>query len=326
MSVQAAEKTLWLPAGLLIAVLSGVLMPLQGRANGALATAVGDSFVSSFISFGSGLIIVVIALLLSRKARTAIRSMPNMLKDKKFPWWYMLAGVIGAYFVVGQGLTVTTLGIALFTVANVAGQTVSGLFTDAIGFGPGGKRPITGIRFIGSVLALVGVAWAVSPKFAGQGFHADWLLPILLPLSAGLLFAFQQAMNGTQTRHYGTALPATFFNFVSGTIVLGVVVMIETQGKAIPGHFPTEWWMYTGGLIGAIFVATGAILVRHMGVLLTGLGLVAGQLLGSLLLDVVAPVAGSKVEVTTVLGTLLTLVAVSIASIPPTARMPWEKR
>lgn len=326
MSTATDEKSLSLPLGLAIAVVSGMAMPAQGRVNGALATAVGDGFVSSLVSFGTGLILVTLALVFSRQARTAIRTLPAMIKDKKFPWWYMLAGVIGAYFVLGQGLTVTTLGIALFTVANVAGQTVSGLFTDAVGFGPGGKRPITGIRFAGSVLALVGVVWAVSPKFTGEGIGADWLLPILFPLSAGLLFAFQQGMNGTQTRHYGTPIPATFFNFVSGTFALGVVVLIGTYGKVLPGQFPAEWWMYIGGLLGAIFIATGAILVRHMGVLLTGLGLVGGQLLGSLLLDALAPVPGSKVEVTTILGTLLTLLAVVIASIPSSARMPWEKR
>ncbi|APF41723.1 hypothetical protein BHE16_04555 [Neomicrococcus aestuarii] len=314
------------PLGLLLATVAGIAMPAQGRVNGALAAELGSGTLAALVSFTVGLVIVGLGVLIFPKSRSSIKQLPTFLKEKRFPWWYMLAGVIGAYFVLGQGLTITLLGVALFTVANVAGQTISGLFTDAIGFGPGGKRPITGIRFIGSFLAIVGVLWAVWPKIAAQGASGDWLLPVLFPLSAGLLFAFQQAMNGTQTRYYRTPLPATFFNFAAGTLALGVVVLITSFGNPLPGHFPTGWWMYLGGAFGNVFIATGAILVRHMGVLLTGLGLVAGQLLGSLALDVFAPVPGSVVDANTLWGTALTLVAVMIASIPSSARMPWEKR
>ncbi len=61
------------------------------------------------------------------------------------------------------------LGVALFTVATVTGQTLSGLLVDRMGIGPAGKRSITGIRVIGSILTVAAVAWAVSPRFSGAG-------------------------------------------------------------------------------------------------------------------------------------------------------------
>jgi transporter family-2 protein len=50
-----------------------------------------------------------------------------------------------------------------------------------------------------------------------------------------------------------------------------------------------------------------ALLVRSLGVLITGLGMIAGQLVGSLVLDVVIPSPGAVVALPTVLGTVLTL-------------------
>ena len=38
---------------------------------------------------------------------------------------------------------------------------------------------------------------------------AQLILPLLLPVLAGFLMSFQQAMNGTATMHYGTPIAAT---------------------------------------------------------------------------------------------------------------------
>ena len=71
------------------------------------------------------------------------------------------------------------LGVALFTVATVTGQTLSGLLVDRMGIGPAGKRAITGIRVIGSVLTVAAVAWAVSPaaSAAPAGHRASCWFP-----------------------------------------------------------------------------------------------------------------------------------------------------
>jgi transporter family-2 protein len=60
-------------------------------------------------------------------------------------------------------------------------------------------------------------------------------------------------------------------------------------------------------------------LVRSLGVLVTGLGMIAGQLLGSLALDLVFPSPGTVVALPTILGTVLTLFAIIVAT------LPWPK-
>ncbi|KRE77460.1 DMT family transporter [Arthrobacter sp. Soil763] len=312
-----------LPVGLLLAVAAGLFVPVQGRINGALGTVLADGLAAAVVSFSVGLVLMIVVSLVLPKGRAGLATVLPALRERRFPPYYVLAGGIGAFFVFAQSFTVGLLGVALFTVAAVTGQTLSGLLVDRMGLGPAGKKPVTGIRVIGSVLTVAAVAWAVSPRFDGSaaggataGGPLQLLVPVLLPVLAGFLMSFQQAMNGTATVHYGTPITATLVNFIAGSAVLWIAWLIKLA-VAGPGHaLPGEWWYYLGGPMGCIFIGVAAFLVRGLGVLVTGLGMIAGQLLGSLGLDLALPVPGTVVALPTVLGTLLTLAAIVLASLP----------
>ncbi|MCU1515791.1 MAG: hypothetical protein JWQ75_512 [Pseudarthrobacter sp.] len=314
-------------AGLPLAVGAGLAIPVQGRINGALGARLNDGIAAAVVSFSTGLVVMVLISLVLPRGRAGLARILPAVRSRAFPPVYVLAGGIGALFVFAQSFTVGLLGVALFTVATVTGQTVSGLLVDRLGIGPAGKKPVTGIRVIGCVLTIAAVAWAVSPRFvAPAGAGADpggaaggpgsLLIPLLLPVLAGFLMSFQQAMNGTATVHYGTPIAATLVNFVAGNIVLwaawGIKVAVAGAGSPLPG----EWWYYLGGPMGCVFIGLGALLVRSLGVLVTGLGMIAGQLLGSLGLDLLLPAPGTIVAPATVLGTVLTLAAIILATLP----------
>jgi transporter family-2 protein len=315
-------------AGLPLAVGSGLAIPVQGRINGALGARLGDGIAASVVSFSTGLLLMILISLVLPRGRAGLASILPAVRSRAFPRIYVLAGGIGALFVFAQSFTVGILGVALFTVATVTGQTVSGLLVDRLGIGPAGKKSVTGIRIIGCVLTIAAVAWAVSPRFTGAAAAGGTgagapdagpsalLLPLLLPVLAGFLMSFQQAMNGTATIHYGTPIAATLVNFVAGGLVLwtayGIKLAVAGPGNPLPG----EWWYYVGGPMGCVFIGLGALLVRSLGVLVTGLGMIAGQLLGSLALDVILPAPGTVVAPATVLGTILTLAAIVLATLP----------
>lgn len=156
-------------AGLPLAVAAGLLMPVQGRINGALGTALADGIAAAVVSFTVGLVLmIVVSLALPRGRAGLVRVLPAV-REHRFPPYYLLAGCIGGFFVFAQSFTIGLLGVALFTVATVTGQTLSGLLVDRMGIGPAGRRSITGIRVIGSILTVAAVAWAVSPRFSGAG-------------------------------------------------------------------------------------------------------------------------------------------------------------
>ena len=308
-------------AGLPLAVVSGLAIPVQGRINGALGARLNDGIAAAAVSFSTGLLVMIVISLVLPRGRAGLAGILPAVRNRAFPRIYVVAGAIGALFVFAQSFTVGILGVALFTVATVTGQTVSGLLVDRLGIGPAGKKSVTGIRIIGCVLTIAAVAWAVSPRFSGAGAGTGGgpsalLIPVLLPVAAGFLMSFQQAMNGTATVHYGTPIAATLVNFVAGCLVLwtALAVKLAVAGPANP--LPGEWWYYLGGPMGCVFIGLGALLVRSLGVLVTGLGMIAGQLLGSLALDLALPAPGTIVAPATVLGTLLTLAAIILATLP----------
>lgn len=303
-------------AGLPLAVGAGLAIPVQGRINGALGVRLNDGIAAAVISFSTGLILIAAISLLLPTGRAGLARIIPAVRERSFPRYYVLAGGVGAFFVFAQSTTVGLLGVALFTVATVTGQTLSGLLVDRLGIGPGGKRGITGVRILGSVLAIIAVAWAVSPRFGNAADAGLLLLPLLLPLAAGFLMSFQQAMNGTATLHYGTPIAATLVNFVAGGFLLWIVWGIKVAVTGVGNPLPAEWWYYLGGPMGCIFIGLAAVLVRGLGVLVTGLGMIAGQLVGSLILDVTVPAPGSVVALPTILGTVLTLAAILVATLP----------
>jgi bacterial/archaeal transporter family-2 protein len=315
----SSRPALPLAVGLILALVTGLVLPIQGRINGALSAVLDDGIAASVVSFTTGLAVIAMISLSTPKGRAGLRSIVPAVRSRSFPPFYVMAGGVGAFFVFAQSYTVGLLGVAVFTVASVTGQTLSGLLVDRLGIAPGGKRSITGLRVLGSVLTVAAVAWAVSPHFGVSTDVGMMVLPVLLPLVAGFLMSFQQAMNGTATVHYGTPLATTVVNFLAGSVVLWIALLVKTVVAGTGNPLPAQLWYYLGGPLGCIAIGLAALLVRSLGVLITGLGMIAGQLLGSLMLDVVIPTSGTVVALPTVLGTLLTLAAIIVAT------LPWPK-
>ena len=312
MTTEAAHSRPAVATGVAGAVLVGVLTAIQSRVNGELGRALADGYLAAVISFGSGLLILAVALAVWTPGRRGLRAAFGSVREGSTPWWYLCGGAGGALFVLSQGITGAVLGVALFTVAVVCGQTISGLAIDRNGIGHTPPAAITVTRLVGSALALVAVGVAVSAGFGGD--IPAWML--LLPFVSGLAVAVQQAVNGQVRRVAGSAFTATFMNFLVGTTVLLIACLVHEAIVGLPERMPTNPLLYLGGLIGAIFIGGAVIVVRVTGVLLLGLGSVAGQLVMSLVLDLVLPAPGRVVVASTVVGTVLTLVAVVIAAIP----------
>jgi transporter family-2 protein len=256
---------------------------------------------------------VLVALLFGRRrGRAGLARVRQSLRAGELRPWHCLGGLCGAYFVVAQGVTVGALGVAFFTVAVVAGQSASGLAVDRVGVGPAGPQPLTVARGVGAVLSVVAVLVASADELG----NARLLGLAVLPATAGIGVAWQQAVNGKVRGVAVAALPAAFVNFLAGTVALFLAFAIDLLVRGAPsGTLPTNPVLYVGGLIGIAFIAVSASIVRHTGVLLLTVGMIAGQLLGALTIDLIAPAGGGPSPLT-VLGTALTLLAVVITALP----------
>ena len=291
---------------------TGVLVALQSRINGELGLQLGDGFLTAIISFGSGFVILAIASLFWRPGRRGMGRVVTAVRTRSIPWWYVVGGAAGAFFVLSQSLVVGLVGVALFTVGVVAGQTVSSLLIDRRGLGTMGAKPVSWQRLVGAIVALLAVVLAASSELRGD--LPFWVL--LIPFLAGLGVGWQQAVNGQVRAIAGSAFTATFGNFLVGAAVLLVAAVIHTLIFGWPDHFPDAPWLYLGGVVGTVFIAAQAAIVRSTGVLLMGLAVLSGQLVTAVLFDLVAPVQAHAIAPVTILGAALTLVAVVIAAVP----------
>lgn len=289
---------------------------IQARINGELGLRLDDGLVAAAISFGSGLLLLVVLSAVLPAGRRGFRALASGVRQRTIPWWMLAGGAAGALTVATQGLAVAVIGVSLFTVGVVAGQTVNGLVLDRAGYGPAGVVAVTVPRLIGGALALV----AVGVSLQGDVLQRIPLWMLLLPLVAGVGIAWQQATNGRLRQRVGTPLTATLVNFIGGTLLLLAAAVVSVLWRGAPDAVPAEPWLYVGGAIGVFYIFLSAALVVHTGVLLLGLGTVAGQLLTALVIDVVWPASsgpGWAVE--------LLMVTVALASVV-VAAAPWRAR
>ncbi|MGO3886033.1 MAG: DMT family transporter [Mycetocola sp.] len=305
------------------AILCGALVAVQARINGELAAQMGDGLLAAAISFGSGLIIIAVFTVALPAGRRGVRRIVSHVAAGEFPLWGLLGGAAGAGLVLSQSLTVGLVGVALFSIAVVAGQTVSGVLMDFWGVGPAGRVPITLMRGSGAALTLVAVAWSVAT-------HLDGSVPLwalLVPLLAGIGVGWQQAMNGRVKRMAESAVSATFVNFVVGSIVLLLGMLV--RALIVPGELPalpSSPVLYIGGAIGCIFIGVAALLVYRLGSLLLSLGTVGGQMVASLFIDLFVAPAGVGVPVSTVVSVVLAFVAIVVASLPGIKKKPRSSK
>lgn len=307
-----------LPAGVALtgAVIVGVLTALQARINGQLGLRLGDGFVAAAISFGSGLVLLIVLSAILPAGRRGFGRLRAGIRDRTIPWWMLAGGVAGAFTVATQGLAVAVIGVSLFTVGVVAGQTISGLVLDRAGYGPAGVVAITVPRLIGGLLALIAVGVSLQGGVLEQ---VPWWM-LVMPVIAGVGIAWQQATNGRLRQRVGTPLTATLVNFIGGTTMLVIAAAVHVALVGAPAVFPVEPWLYLGGVIGVTYIFMSAALVVHTGVLLLGLGTVAGQLVTAFALDAVWPAAAAPGWTTELLMVVIAGAGVVIAAAPGARR------
>ncbi|MFF2632600.1 DMT family transporter [Microbacterium sp. NPDC058021] len=313
MPTESRRLPVWVALG--GAALIGVMTAVQARVNGQLGVRLEDGFVAAFISFASGLVLLTVISLALPGGRAGFARLASGVRERRIPFWMLCGGAAGALTVATQGLAVGIIGVALFTVGVVAGQTICGLVLDRLGYGPSGVVAVTTGRVLGGVLALAAVGIALT----GGAVDAPlWML--VLPFAAGVGIAWQQATNGRLRQRVGTPLTATLVNFIGGSLCLLIAAGVHVALVGAPAALPTEPWLYVGGALGVFYIFLSAALVVHTGVLLLGLASVAGQLAASVVLDLVWPAPAGPGT-----GTALAMVAVALASVV-VAAVPWRRR
>jgi transporter family-2 protein len=264
-------------AAVAVAVVANVGGAVQTRLNGELGARLHDGIAAPLTTTLVGMVLLFAVVPALAPGRRALGEVRAALKSGTLRWWHCLGGMSGALFVAGQGISATTLGVAVFTVAVVAGTSTGSLLVDRWGLGPSGRHPLTVARVGGAVVCVVAVAVAGHDRLDTRG-----LILVALPLLAGAAIAWQTAVNGRVGAVAGSPIAATLVNFVVAVLTLALAFLIDVALHGLPvGALPSEPWLYSAGVLGIGLIVVAAAVVPHTGVLVYGLAGVSGQLLGA---------------------------------------------
>ena len=297
-----------------LAALSGVMIALQARANGELSYRLDNAPQAALVSFSSGLFFITIYAIFSPKIKEGIRRLRSAVSSGEIPKIRLLAGSLGGAFVALQTSVVPLIGVALYSVASIAGQSAVSLLVDRIGLTGGGVKLISPRRIAAAFITVIAVLVSVIDKLEADNFQ---LFALLLAVIAGALVGVQRALNGQINEHSQNSYTTSLLNFITGTSFLTLfIIILIALGRVELQPLPIgPWWIYTGGVIGVIYIAATSLIVQHLGVLTFTLFSVGGQLIASLLLDIYSPTQGVSVSWYLVSGIAMTYIGVLVGGV-----------
>jgi len=297
-----------------LAALSGVMIAFQARANGELSYRLDNAPQAALVSFSSGLFFITIYAIFSPKIKEGIKRLRSAVSSGEIPKIRLLAGSLGGAFVALQTSVVPLIGVALYSVASIAGQSAVSLLVDRIGLTGGGVKLISPRRISAAFITVLAVLVSVIDKLEADNFQ---LFALLLALIAGALVGVQRALNGQINEHSQNSYTTSLLNFITGTSFLSLfIIILIVLGRVELQPLPAgPWWIYTGGVIGVIYIAATSLIVQHLGVLTFTLFSVGGQLIASLLLDIYSPTQGVSVSWYLVSGIAMTYIGVLVGGV-----------
>jgi transporter family-2 protein len=299
-----------------LALLVSTANSVQARVNGQASEYLGQPVVAAMMSVGGGFVLAATVVAFTPGARRALVGLIASRGRPELHPWHFLAGFGGGIFIFGQALVVPLVGVSVYIIAVVTGQTIASLAVDRYGLGPAGRQPVTVFRWLAALLAIVGVV--ISGVGRGDVATVAWAA-IAYGLAAGAATAVQYALNGRIAAQSGSAMVTSALNFFMGFILLSVLLvatgLVGVWPMVLPPSPLDAPLLWLGGPLGLLFIASAAILVKRLGVLAFAVVSVLGQLVGAVVLDLVLPTQGTVLGPVVFLGLVVTVIAVIAATV-----------
>lgn len=136
---------------------------------------------------------------------------------------------------------------------------------------------------------------------------------------AGALLALQSRINGALTTELGSAVVTALWSFTVGTTLLLVTALVTGRWRraSLLRRAGLRWWMWLGGLGGALLVASAAAAVPLVGVAPVAVAVVAGATAGGLAVDAIglSPRGRQPLTLARVGGVALAVVGLAVGAV-----------
>ncbi|WP_346697011.1 DMT family transporter [Barnesiella viscericola] len=304
---------------LTIALLMGMLVPIQTAANARMRTSIGPVWVVTLISFMvSSLLLAVISAIMG------ISLLPSAAQIANTPWWGRTGGIIALCTITITTCLFRALGQLQTTILPLLGQLLFSLIIDHFGLFGSMRIPISAMRMLTLLLLVAGVlSVVVIPNWGkGKTSHTASRHTQLWQLSAiitGGLMASIGAIYGRLGLCLGSAVQASTTSFFIATIVMVIAGVgrdkLGRMGMAFKKENP--WWMWLGGVCGAIAVFGNAWLIPQIGAGAFFMALLLGQISLSLLMEKYGWLGSAQKQISYVqlIGVILMMAGVALIRI-----------
>lgn len=260
----------------------GLLTPFQISMNTRLNKAINNVLVSTFYIFGIGSVFTfILTLLLGQSPFIPVTFWLD------YPFWLVSGALLGVYFIFGNIIALSKIGITQTALLPLIGQFSASLLIDTFGLFYIPKQDITIQKLIGISLLIIGIVCVTLSSNAATPLPKGVLKYQLLAISLGANSTIQSSING----HLGTLLhspiKAGLYNFIIPTILMAIVLMIKKiplkLSKDIIVQSPK--WMWIGTIIGALFVSGASLITTQIGANLFVMTMLLGVTIGSLIIS-----------------------------------------
>ena len=136
---------------LAVALLAGVVLPVQTAVNNKMAVAVGSPILGALVSFTDGTLSILIYSVASGESVTSLYG----VKDAPPVAW--IGGLLGAFFITATIILLPRIGVAMTISLIIAGQMLTALIMDHFGLLGLEVRQVTPLRLLGVALVTGGV-------------------------------------------------------------------------------------------------------------------------------------------------------------------------
>lgn len=296
----------------------GLMLPAQSAMNHRLRGAVSSPWVMAAISFmvGTGCLALV-----------AWFTASNLPLDLRLvagqPWWLFTGGALGVLGMTTTVLLLPVIGALYSTMLNLTAQVMTTMLVDHFGFFGVQPYPVDGWRLSGAGIVVVAAALAVlghggAPRSLRHHVSGWWWVA---GLATGVCFGLQVAINGRLAGVLGSAVHSALVSFTVGTILLVLLTVVTRASwrlRVPSGQQRNPWWMWAGGLLGALYVTGVAFLAPLIGSALTVVVIQLGIMTGSLVVDRFGLLSAPKraVRPRAVIGLLLMMCGVLVMDAP----------
>jgi transporter family-2 protein len=173
----------------------------------------------------------------------------------------------------------------------------------------------------GVILCLVAFLWG---RYGRREVSHLWkgvmesLVIIVVMFFVGFLIAFQGAVNTALARMLSHPLHATFVSFLSGTLVLGILLAISgINFPRIAQLVKVPKLLFIGGTLGVVYITCVLMFIPKVGTARVAIAGICGQIVFALIIDHygLMGIPVSAVDAKRVFGTLLVVAGLLVINL-----------